>query len=112
MQNESLNFSQQQQQNNDSFIKAFFTSATEHSKRLTIIDTIVYVALMTALLVLLVMRPELETSLTEIVSYITTAYVALRATYGLKAGLENYSKIRSSFNNIRENADIFDEDVG
>lgn len=113
MPNESLNFSQQQQQKNDSFLRAFFTSANEHSKRLTIIDTIIYVLLMAALLVIIVLEPGLAPSLVEVISYISTAYVALRATYGLKAGLENFSKIRSSFNDIRNNLEVSDdEDVG
>lgn len=113
MPNESPNFSQQRQQQNDNFLRAFFTSANEHSKRLTIIDTVIYVILIAALLVIIVLEPGLAPTLAEVISYISTAYVALRATYGLKAGLENFSKIRSSFNDIRNGMEISDdENVG
>lgn len=112
MPNESLNFSQQQQQSNDNFLKAFFTSANEHSKRLTVVDTIIYVIFIAALIALTAVKVELAEPYVKIVSYLTTAYVALRATYGIKSGLENYKKISSSFNEARLGIDEDDEEDG
>lgn len=113
MPSESRNSSQQQQQNNEGFIRSLVSSANEHSKRLTIIDTVIYVFLMVVLLVLIVIEPGLAPSMVEIISYVSTAYVALRATYGLKAGLENYQKLRSTFGDIKNGiAADDDEEAG
>lgn len=82
-----------------SFFKDLITKASEHSKKLTIIDTIIYVVLMIIILVLMVMRVELCLYLKDIVGYITTAHVALRATYGTKAAIENYQKLKNGMEN-------------
>ena len=73
-----------------SFFKDLIAKSSEHSKKLTIIDTIIYIILMIAILVLMMVRIELCLYLKDIIGYITTAYVALRATYGTKAAIENY----------------------
>ena len=73
-----------------SFFKDLIAKSSEHSKKLTIIDTIIYIILMIAILVLMMVRVELCLYLKDIVGYITTAHVALRATYGTKAAIENY----------------------
>ena len=90
-----------------SFFKDLITKSSEHSKKLTIIDTIIYVALMIIILVLMVMRAELCLYLKDIVGYITTAHVAMRATYGTKAAIENYQKLKNGIENkIPEKAKI------
>ena len=80
-----------------SFFKDLIAKSSEHSKKLTIIDTIVYVILMVVILVLMALRIELCLYLKDIIGYITTAYVALRATYGTKAAIENYQKLKKFY---------------
>ena len=82
-----------------SFFKDLITKSSEHSKKLTIIDTIIYVILMVVILVLMAIRIELCLYLKDIIGYITTAYVALRATYGTKAAVENYQKLQNGIEN-------------
>lgn len=82
-----------------SFFKDLITKSSEHSKKLTIIDTIIYVVLMVVILVLMAIRIELCLYLKDIIGYITTAYVALRATYGTKAAVENYQKLKNGIEN-------------
>ena len=82
-----------------SFFKDLITKSSEHSKKLTLIDTIIYVILMVIILALLMLRVELCLYLKDIVGYITTAYVALRATYGTKAAIENYQKLKNGIEN-------------
>ena len=82
-----------------SFFKDLIAKSSEHSKKLTIIDTIIYVILMVIILTLMVVRVELCLYLKDIVGYITTAHVALRATYGTKAAIENYQKLKNGIEN-------------
>lgn len=82
-----------------SFFKDLIAKSSEHSKKLTIIDTIIYVVLMVVILVLMAIRIELCLYLKDIIGYITTAYVALRATYGTKAAVENYQKLKNGIEN-------------
>ena len=82
-----------------SFFKDLIAKSSEHSKKLTIIDTIIYVILMIIILALMVARVELCLYLKDIVGYITTAHVALRATYGTKAAIENYQKLKNGIEN-------------
>ena len=60
---------------------------------------------MVVILVLMALRIELCLHLKDIIGYITTAYVALRATYGTKAAVENYQKLKNGMenNNYSEN---------
>lgn len=72
-----------------SFIKEFVQEAVEHSKRLTVIDIILYVILMVLSLVMLFFKPELANAITTIILYLTTAYVSVRLGYSLKSAMEN-----------------------
>lgn len=94
------NYSTKQQQ--DNFLRSLFLSAQEHSKRLTIIDTIVYLILMTILFGLVIFMPHIADQVVDMVGYTTTAYVALRASYSIKAAVENYQKLRKQFKQNEE----------
>jgi len=74
----------------------------EFSKKLTIIDIIVYLLLASAIIVTLLLRPELGTFAQNIFAYLTTAYVSLRLGYTAKAGVENYKKIAENYKAIAE----------
>ena len=74
----------------------------EFSKKLTIIDIIVYLILSIALLIILLLRPELGTFARDIFAYLTTAYVSLRLGYTAKAGVENYKKIAQTYQQITQ----------
>lgn len=74
------------------FWKTFIIKANEHSKKLTIIDTIIYVVLMIGLLIVMIIRSDIAENCVNAMGHTTTAFVAVRATYGVKAGLENYRK--------------------
>ena len=74
----------------------------EFSKRLTVIDIIVYVLLALVLLSILIFRPELATFAQTFFAYLTTAYVSLRLGYTAKAGVENYKKIAENYKTIAE----------
>ena len=83
----------------------------EFSKKLTIADIAVYVTLAIALLVVLVINPEILGEFAEtIFAYLTTAYVSLRLGYTAKAGVENYKKIAENYKSIAELASDEDED--
>lgn len=74
------------------FWKGLITKANEHSKKLTIIDTIVYVILMIGLITVMIIRLDIAENCVDAMGHTTTAFIAVRATYGVKAGLENYRK--------------------
>lgn len=74
------------------FWKTFIIKANEHSKKLTIIDTIIYVILMIGLLVVMIIRSDIAENCVNAMGHTTTAFIAVRATYGVKAGLENWRK--------------------
>ncbi len=76
----------------EGFWKGLITKANEHSKKLTIIDTIVYVVLMIGLITVMIIRSDIAENCVNAMGHTTTAFVAVRATYGVKAGLENYRK--------------------
>lgn len=48
-------------------------------------------------LTLMVIWPTLAQHCVNTIGHITTAFMALRATYGIKAAVENYVKIKSDF---------------
>ena len=89
--------------NASSFLKDLITSATEHSKRLTLIDCLTYFILMAAMITLIILIPQSSLAWTDIVLYLTTAHVSLRLGYSFKSGLENFQKIKSSVNNTFSN---------
>ena len=50
---------------------------------------------MIILFTMLVFIPQNADQIVNITGYITTAYVALRASYSVKAAVENYQKLKS-----------------
>lgn len=56
---------------------------------------------MVGLIAVMIIWPGIAANITDAMAYVTTAYVAVRATYGVKAGLENVSKIKQNFDAIR-----------
>lgn len=72
----------------------------EFSKKLTLVDIIVYVTLTIVLLIVLLVRPELGAFAQNIFAYMTTAYVSLRLGYTAKAGVENYKKIAQTYKKV------------
>ena len=72
----------------------------EFSKRLTLVDIVVYVVLTIVLLSILIIRPELGAFAQNIFAYLTTAYVSLRLGYTAKAGVENYKKIAQTYKEV------------
>ena len=72
----------------------------EFSKKLTIIDIIVYLLLALVLFIILFAKPEFGTFVQNIFAYLTTAYVSLRLGYTSKAGVENYKKIAENYKAI------------
>ena len=76
--------------NEGSFIKNLITKATEHSKKLTIIDTAIYFILMMILIIIMVVRSDISYNCVEAMKYVTTSFVALRGAYAAKGAVENY----------------------
>lgn len=72
----------------------------EFSKKLTLVDINVYIALTIILLIILLVRPELGAFAQNIFAYMTTAYVSLRLGYTAKAGVENYKKIAQTYKEV------------
>ena len=50
---------------------------------------------MIILFIMLVFIPQNADQIVNITDYVTTAYVALRASYSVKAAVENYQKLKS-----------------
>ena len=75
-------------------MRKLIAKANEHSKKLTIIDTVIYVFLMVGLIAVMIIWPHIAEYCVEAMGYVTTAFVAVRATYGIKAGIENFAKIK------------------
>ena len=50
---------------------------------------------MIILFTMLVLIPQNADQIVNITGYVTTAYVALRASYSVKAAVENYQKLKS-----------------
>lgn len=65
--------------------------------------------LMCGFIAILVLQPENGENAVKGISYITTAFVALRATYSMKSAIENYKKISSNFRSIANNDDDDDD---
>ena len=74
---------------NKTFFSDLILKATEHSKKLTVIDTLIYCVLMVALIVLMVWRTAIAEHCVNAMLYVTTTYVSLRLGYSFKSGLEN-----------------------
>lgn len=91
-----LSYAQQQQSEEKHFWRDFINRANEFSKKIAIIDTFAYFVLLIGLLVIMIFRPDLAAYCIQVVPYITTTVVTLRASYSIKAGLENVNKIKAS----------------
>lgn len=62
---------------------------------------------MIILFTMLVFIPQNADQIVNITGYITTAYVALRASYSVKAAVENYQKLKSQITS--NNGEFLDE---
>ena len=68
---------------------------------------------MIILFIMLVFIPQNVDQIVNITGYVTTAYVALRASYSVKAAVENYQKLKSQItSNNREFLDEGSEPLG
>lgn len=63
---------------------------------------------MIILFTMLVLIPQNADQIVNITGYITTAYVALRASYSVKAAVENYQKLKSQITS--NNGEFLDEE--
>ena len=63
---------------------------------------------MIILFIMLVFIPQNADQIVNITGYITTAYVALRASYSVKAAVENYQKLKSQITS--NNGKFLDEE--
>ena len=57
---------------------------------------------------MLVFIPQNADQIVNITGYVTTAYVALRASYSVKAAVENYQKLKSQITS--NNGKFLDEE--
>ena len=94
-QNAQLSFQQEQQRTNEGFLRRLITKANEHSKKLTIIDTVIYVFLMVALITVMIIWPHIAEYCVDAMGYVTTAFVAVRLGYSAKGAVENFMKIKA-----------------
>lgn len=51
-------------------------------------------------LIVMIIWPTLAQHCVNTIGHVTTAFIALRATYGIKAAIENYTKIKKDFQNV------------
>ena len=63
---------------------------------------------MIILFTMLVLIPQNADQIVNITGYVTTAYVALRASYSVKAAIENYQKLKSQITS--NNGEFLDEE--
>lgn len=63
---------------------------------------------MIILFTMLVFIPQNADQIVNITGYITTAYVALRASYSVKAAVENYQKLKNQITS--NNEEFLDEE--
>lgn len=63
---------------------------------------------MIILFAMLVLIPQNADQIVNITGYVTTAYVALRASYSVKAAVENYQKLKSQITS--NNGEFLDEE--
>lgn len=63
---------------------------------------------MIILFTMLVFIPQNADQIVNITGYITTAYVALRASYSVKAAVENYQKLKNQITS--NNGEFLDEE--
>ena len=77
-------------------MRKLIAKANEHSKKLTIIDTVIYVFLMIALITVMIIWPHIAEYCVEAIGYVTTAFVAVRLGYSAKGAVENFMKIKAN----------------
>ena len=63
---------------------------------------------MIILFIMLVFIPQNADQIVNITGYVTTAYVALRASYSVKAAVENYQKLKNQI--TTNNGKFLDEE--
>ena len=63
---------------------------------------------MIILFIMLVFIPQNADQIVNITGYVTTAYVALRASYSVKAAVENYQKLKNQITS--NNEEFLDEE--
>ena len=63
---------------------------------------------MIILFIMLIFIPQNADQIVNITGYVTTAYVALRASYSVKAAVENYQKLKSQITS--NNGKFLDEE--
>ena len=83
-----------------------FARANEFSKKIALIDTFSYIALIVLLLIIMWIRPDLAMYCVQIVPYLTTTVVSLRLAYAGKASVENWKKISASVQTLDTSADF------
>ena len=85
---------EQQQQKNNCFV--LFSRQMEYSKKLAFLDTVIYVALTVAAIILSIFNPAFLGILPNLITIFSTSLVTLRLGYTAKSGIENYKKIQAS----------------
>lgn len=105
--NQQVSYDKQQQtEKGKHFWRNLFARANEFSKKIALIDTFSYIALIVLLLVIMWIRPDLAMYCVQIVPYLTTTVVSLRLAYAGKASVENWKKISASVQTLDTSADF------
>ena len=68
-------------------MRKLIAKANEHSKKLTIIDTVIYVFLMIALITVMIICPHIADYCVDVIGYGITAFVAVRLGYSVKGAV-------------------------
>ena len=84
----------------------------EFSKKLTIVDIIIWAIIAVILTIVMIVRPEIAQYCVSFFTTSTAAYVSLRLGYTAKAGVENYKKIARNYNQVAtaNPSDYYNED--
>ena len=97
---------QRQTEEGKHFWRNLFARANEFSKKIALIDTFSYIALIVLLLIIIWIRPDLAMYCVQIVPYLTTTVVSLRLAYAGKASVENWKKISASVQTLDTSTDF------
>ena len=105
--NQQVSYDKQQQtEEGKHFWRNLFARANEFSKKIALIDTFSYIALIVLLLIIIWIRPDLTMYCVQIVPYLTTTVVSLRLAYAGKASVENWKKISASVQTLDTSTDF------
>lgn len=105
--NQQVSYGKQQQtEEGKHFWRNLFARANEFSKKIALIDTFSYIALIVLLLIIIWIRPDLAMYCVQIVPYLTTTVVSLRLAYAGKASVENWKKISASVQTLDTSTDF------